>query len=104
MVCMNKNRKGFLLGLPNKKSIELNNGKRLMGEAVKLIKAVRECRLKMDVGLKYLLRIDEKGKKFDKYSRERKNAEESKKIPLGWIDLSFEIFLQLCQGEYKGKR
>ena len=32
------------------------------------------------------------------------NAEESKKIPLGWIDLSFEIFLQLCQGECKGKR
>ena len=52
VVRMSKNQKGFLLGLSNEKSISLSNGKRLIREAVKLIKVLRESRLKLDVDLK----------------------------------------------------
>ena len=57
-----KERKGLGSGFLAETSIFYRDGKRLMREAVELIKGLHESGMRLDFSLKYLLQADEKGK------------------------------------------
>ena len=57
-----KERKGLGFGFLAETSIFYRDGKRLMREAVEVIKGLHESGLRLDFSLKYLLQTDEKGK------------------------------------------
>ena len=59
---MSKERKGLGSGFLAETSIKFCHGKRLMRDAVELIKGLHESGLRLDFSIKYLLQADEKGK------------------------------------------